>query len=136
MGQQQILFLILGACILGIAISIGTIAVQPGSNIDHRSAMYAELSNLAAEARMYHDRSFDEGGGDGTFIGLTSTLEGMQEITATPSTPFGNFSITKSGNSSCVQILAVGFSPGNDPHKPMKMLMTVFAKRTSIEVLN
>lgn len=136
MGQQQLLFLILGACIIGIAISVGVIAVQANSGVDYRSALYTDLKMLAAEARTYRSRSYEEDGGDGTFIGLTSTPQGMEKLTARPSMPAGKFSIVKSGNTHSVQILAVGFSPGFDPRQPMKMSMTVFAETTSITVQN
>lgn len=136
MGQQQLLFLILGACIIGIAISVGVIAVQANSGVDYRSALYTDLKMLAAEARTYRARSYDEDGGAGTFIGLTSTPQGLKILTSSPVLPAGKFSIIKSGNTHSVQILAVGFSPGIDPRKPMKMLMTVFPESTSIIVLN
>ncbi len=136
MGQQQLLFLILGACIFGIAISIGVIAVQSNSHVDYRAVLHSELQTIAAEARAYRARTFEDEGGDGTFIGLTSTPEGMAKLNAHRSMPAGKFSIVKSGNSNSVHVLAVGFSSGIDPRKPMKMLMTVFPESISISVLN
>ena len=135
MGQQQLLFLILGTCIIGIAISVGVIAVQSNSNVDYRSALHSELQQIAADARSYRARSFEDEGGEGTFIGLISTPEGMQKLSVS-SLYAGKFSIVKSGNSKSVQILAVGFSPGINPRKPMKMLMTIFPESSSIAVLN
>ncbi len=136
MGQQQILFLILGACIAGIAISVGVITVQSNSNVDYRSALYADLKKISNEARMYRVRSYEDEGGDGSFLGLTSTPQGNEELGINRPMPAGKFSIVKSGNTHSVQILAVGFSPGINPRKPMKMLMTVFPQTTSIAVLN
>lgn len=136
MRQQQILFLILGACIIGIALSVGVIAVQANSGVDYRSALYTDLKKIADEARTYRARPYEEDGGDGTFIGLTSTPQGLEKLTSSSVLPAGKFSIVKSGNTQSVQILAIGFSPGTDPRKPIKMLMTVFAETTSIAVLN
>lgn len=136
MGQQQILFLLLGVCIIGIAISAGIIVVQSDHGIDHRQAMYSELEKLAFEARAYRQRSFEEGGGDGTFIGLTSTLQGIEKLARTLLTPHAQYFIMRSGNSYSVEIMGVGHSPGNDPRKPIKMLMTVFPESTSVAVLN
>ena len=136
MGQQQILFLILGVCIIGIAISTGIIIIQSDPSINHRQTIYSDLKNLAAEAQAYRQRSFEEGGGDGTFIGLTSTLQGIEKLTKTRLTPHAEYEIKKSGNSHSIEIIAVGHSPGNDTRKPIKMLMTVFPESTSIAVLN
>ncbi len=66
MGQQQILFLILAVCIIGIAISTGIIVLQSDSSVDYRQAIYTDLKKLASEAQAYRLRSFEEGGGDGT----------------------------------------------------------------------
>lgn len=136
MGQQQILFLILGVCIIGIAISTSIIVLQSDASIDHRQMIYSDLKKLASEAQAYRRRSFEDDGGDGTFIGLTSTLQGIEKLTKTRSTPYGEFVIKKSGNLQSVQIVAIGNSPGNDPRKPIKLLMTVFAESTSIGVMN
>ncbi len=136
MGQQQLLFLILGVCIIGIALSVGVIAIQSNSNVDYRAALHSELQQIASDARSYRARSFEDEGGEGTFIGLTSTPEGVRKLSGRTSLYAGKFSIAKSGNSKSVQILAVGFSPGINPRKPMKMLMTVLPESTSIAVLN
>ena len=136
MGQQQILFLILGVCIIGVAISTGIIVLQADPGIDHRQAMYSELKELASKTQAYRHRSFEQGGGEGTFIGLTSTPQGIETLTTTRLTPHAEYSIPKSGNSQTVQIMAVGHLPGNDPRKPIKMLMTVFPESTSVAVLN
>jgi hypothetical protein len=136
MGQQQILFLILGVCIIGVAISTGLIVLQSDPGLDHRQAIYSELKELASKAQAYRHISFEQGGGDGTFIGLTSTPQGIAKLTITWLRPHAEYSIPTSGNSRSVQIMAVGHLPGNDPRKPIKMMMTVFAESTSIAVLN
>ena len=136
MGQQQLLFLILGVCIIGIAISAGSIALQSDHGTDHRHKVYSQLKHMALEAQLYYRRSFEDAGGDGTFRGLTATPHGISKLTFTPSTPFGEFYINKDGNPQCVQIIAVGHTPGNDPSKPIKMVMTVYAETSSVAVLN
>jgi hypothetical protein len=136
MGQQQILFLILAVCIIGIAMSTGIIVLQSDSSVDYRQAISTDLKILASEAQAYRHRSFEEGGGDGSFIGLTATPQGIEKLTKTRLTSHADYSIKKSGNSHFVQIMAIGHSPGNDARKPIKMLITVFAETTSIAVLN
>ena len=136
MGQQQILFLILGVCIIGIALSTGFIVAQSDTSGDQRQAVYSDLKKLASEAQAYRLRTFEEGGGDGTFIGLTATRQGIEKLTTTRFTHFAEYAIMRNGNSHSIQIIAIGHSPGNDPRKPTKMLMTVFPESTAIDVLN
>jgi hypothetical protein len=136
MGKARILLFMLGACIAGIAISARMIAVQSDTSGEYRQLLYVELEKLAAEAQAYHNRRFEDDGGDDTFIGLTSTPYGIARLTKNPRTPFGEFFISKSGNVHDVQITAIGNSPGNDRRKPIKMLMTIFAERSAIAVIN
>jgi hypothetical protein len=136
MGQQHILFLILGVCIIGIALSAGTITLQSHEGINQRQFLYDEMQRLAARAQEYRRLPFEENGGDGTFIGLTATPYGIARLTKTPTTPFGEFQVSKSGNSHAVEITAIGNSAGNDPRRPVKIVMTVFSNRTSVLVVN
>jgi hypothetical protein len=135
-GQQHILFLILGVCILGIALSARAIVLQSDAGMDHRSALQAELQKLADEAQSYRSRPFEQEGGDGTFIGLTATPFGIARLTQAATSPFGEFYISQSGNAYSVQIVAIGNSPGNDPRKPIKLIMNVWADRSRIASLN
>ena len=136
MVPQQLLVLILGVCIIGIAVSAGFIIVQNDSYGDCRQAIYSEFTTLAKATREYRVRPYESDGGDGTFIGLTATPQGIAKLTQTSSTPFADFSIQASGTAQAVSILAIGKSPGLDVRKPVKMLMTVFPETTAIVVLN
>jgi type II secretory pathway pseudopilin PulG len=72
MGQQQLLLIILGVIIVGIAIAVGLgmfTAQSVGSNKD---AIIADFTNLAANAYQYRIRSVAMGGGGGsTYMGYT-----------------------------------------------------------------
>jgi hypothetical protein len=136
MGKQQILFLILGVCIIGVAMSVGAILVQPDGNVDYRHLMRTELMRLANAAQAYRTRPYESGGGDGTFLGLTATPVGISLLTQNRCTPFGEFFIARDGNAEFVQLVVIGKAPGNDPRKPMKMMLTVFTDHSSIAILN
>jgi hypothetical protein len=136
MGQQQILFLILGVCIGGIVLSASAIALQSEANVNLRDVIVSELRELSSDAQEYRLRPFEKGGGDGTFLGLTATPQGMAQLRKYRRSLHAEYSITRSGNSTSVQILAIGHGPGNDPRKPIKILLTVFPERSSISVLN
>ncbi|MDL1891279.1 hypothetical protein FBQ87_00105 [Sphingobacteriales bacterium CHB3] len=136
MGQQQILFLILGVCLLGITASASIIMVQTDHDSFERHVIDTDFRELEVRARAYRSRSFEEGGGDGTFIGLTATPQGIEKLTQNRFTPYAEYSIVKSGNSRSVQIACIGYSPGKNPRKPIHMVMTVYADSTQIAVLN
>lgn len=134
MGQQQILFFILVVCIAGIAVSAA--AIVSDSETDYRAAIRADLTGLAERAREFRATPFEAEGGDGTFIGLTATPQGFARLAGTMTRTYARFFISKSGNSRSVEVTAVGLHPGNDPRKPIMMVMTVFAESTAIRVVN
>ncbi|HWP81909.1 MAG TPA: hypothetical protein VNN76_04550 [Bacteroidota bacterium] len=72
MGQQQLLLIILGVIIVGIAIAVGLgmfTAQSVGSNKD---AIIADFTNLSANAYQYRIRPVAMGGGGGsTYNGYT-----------------------------------------------------------------
>ena len=136
MGQQQILFLILGVCIVGIAVSVGLINLQGPSVDDNRGAIVEELQQLGAKAQLYYKRPFDEGGGGGSFLRVNLLPNGIETIGGERSTPHGEYLIKRNGHFSRTQIFAVGTTGGINPALPVRVVMTVWADRTQIVVLN
>jgi len=69
MGQQQLLLIILGVIIVGIAIAVG-ISMFGSSSVDsNKDAIINDLNNLAANAYQYRIRPVTMGGGGGSFTG-------------------------------------------------------------------
>lgn len=134
MGQQQILFIILAVCVLGIAASAIMIAHDTG--VDYRVAMEKDLKALASLAQEFRARPFEQEGGDGTFIGLTATPQGFQRLASGFNRSYARYYISRSGNSRSVEITALGHFPGNDSRMPMKMVMTVFADSSATLIVN
>jgi hypothetical protein len=136
MGQQQILFLILGVCILGIAISVGVISVQEEPATENREYVIAQLRQLGKEAQAYYARSAGANEGAGTFLELTLLSKGIDALTATPSTPRGEFAIRQTGTCNSLQIVGIGVVPGDDTHLPVRAMITVWPDSTALTVLN
>jgi Tfp pilus assembly protein PilE len=67
MGQQQLLLIILGVIIVGIAIAVGITMFRDNSVSSNRDAMSTDLLHLAAKARHYYKRPTSMGGG-GTLL--------------------------------------------------------------------
>ena len=69
MGQQQLLLIILGVIIVGIAIAVGLQLFQSGSVGANQDAIINDVMNIAAHADQFRIRPVAMGGGGGTFDG-------------------------------------------------------------------
>jgi hypothetical protein len=69
MGQQQLLLIILGVLIVGIAISVGVAGFIGGHQQANKDALIAKLTGIAADAFHYHLRPSSMGGGGNSYVG-------------------------------------------------------------------
>ncbi len=67
MGQQQLLLIILGVIIVGIAIAVGLSLFSAQSIQSNRDAIINDLNNLAAQAYQHRIRPASMGGGNGKY---------------------------------------------------------------------
>ena len=88
MGQQQLLLIVLGVIIVGIAIVVGINLFNANSVSANRDAVISDLNNLAAQAHQYYMRPTSMGGGGNTFTGWDITKTGLS------STPNGTYTAT------------------------------------------
>ena len=72
MGQQQLLLIILGVIIVGIAVAVGITMFQDNALSATRDAMTADLVNLASKAQQYYRKPASLGGGGNSFGGITA----------------------------------------------------------------
>jgi hypothetical protein len=66
-GQQQLLLIILGVIIVGIAIAVGLSLFSAQSIESNRDAIINDINNLNAHAYQYFIRPTSMGGGGGAF---------------------------------------------------------------------
>jgi hypothetical protein len=71
MGQQQLLLVILGVIIVGIAIAIGITLFGAQSIASNRDAMINDLNHLGSFAYQYRVRLRSMGGGEGDYTSFT-----------------------------------------------------------------
>lgn len=82
MGQQQLLLIVLGVIIVGIAIVVGINLFTAGAEEANKDGITADLVNLASLAQQHYRKPAAMGGGDNTFTGfaiptqLASTANG------------------------------------------------------------
>jgi hypothetical protein len=71
MGQQQLLLIILGVIIVGIAIAVGLSMFTAQSVNANRDAIISDITNMAANAYQYRIRPVSMGGGGGAYTGYS-----------------------------------------------------------------
>ncbi len=69
MGQQQILLIVLGIIIVGIAIVVGLDNFQSKAVQANRDAVIIDLNYLASHAQAFYKKTKTYGGGEQSFIG-------------------------------------------------------------------
>jgi hypothetical protein len=82
MGQQQLLLIVLGVIVVGIAVVVGINLFNANAIASNKDAVASDLTNLGAMAQQYYKKPASMGGGankfDGWLIptGLDSTANG------------------------------------------------------------
>ena len=71
MGQQQLLLIILGVIIVGIAIAVGLSLFSAQSVQSNRDAIINDMNNLAAQAYQFRIRPTSMGGGQGDYTNFS-----------------------------------------------------------------
>ncbi len=108
MGQQQLLLIILGVIIVGIAVAVGITMFQDNAINANRDAISNDLVNLAARAQQYYRRPQGLGGGGNSFVGLSADPAGLKLLTNNATNDNGTYSIKTAGTASQVVLRAVG----------------------------
>lgn len=97
MGQQQLLLIILGVIIVGIAIAVSIVMFKDSGLSANRDALRTDLLLLASKAKQYYRRPVSMGGGGYSFNGLTTGGPGMLKLVTTQfsdSNANGSYDIT------------------------------------------
>jgi len=101
MGQQQLLLIILGVIIVGIAIAVGLSLFSAQSIESNRDAIIADLSNISAHAYQYYIRPTSMAGGGGKFDGykIPPKMATNDNATYDCGTPTGSVQVKITGTS-------------------------------------
>ncbi len=126
MGQQQLLLIVLGIIIIGIAITVGIGLFRANSIDQKRNLLTNEGSSLATLAMGYYKKPTSLGGGGRSFIGWT--IPGDMTTTAT-----GSFTSTAFTDS--VVIIATGNEVTTNTDS-VKVKITVLADGFNSSVIN
>ncbi|HTR81462.1 MAG TPA: hypothetical protein VMM58_07505 [Bacteroidota bacterium] len=137
MGQQQLLLIILGVIIVGIAVAVGITMFQDNAVDQNRSAVIADLTTLAAKAQQYYAKPTSLGGGGNSFVGLTADATGIGILAsvAFTSDANGTYTVKTAGTATSVVLHGVGKTALSDGTFP-SYDMTVSAQTQVPSKLN
>ena len=84
MGQQQLLLIVLGVIIVGIAIVVGINLFNANAESSTKDALTSEGNNLGALAQQYYMKPTSMGGGGNDFTNLSTSGYISSKMLTTP----------------------------------------------------
>jgi hypothetical protein len=69
MGQQQLILIVLGVIIVGVAVAVGINYFHNKAVQFNRDAVIKDLHTLASDAQAYFKKPNEQGGGENSFLG-------------------------------------------------------------------
>jgi hypothetical protein len=154
MGQQQLLLIVLGVIIVGIAIAVGISMFKSNAQSSNRDALVNDLNNLAAQAQQFYRKpvsmgggaqkfngfglaAADTGNGNGSFF-LFSTVQTKQTGTPTRHLNTSNGFDTLSVGANCQEfwIVAIGTEIGNDNTNKVQAEADITPTGPAVTILN
>ncbi|MGD1006463.1 MAG: hypothetical protein ABR980_04435 [Ignavibacteriaceae bacterium] len=101
MGQQQLLLIVLGVIIVGIAIVVGINLFNANSISSNRDGVISDLNNLAALAHQYYSKPTSMAGGGSSYVGYTIP-------TTLSSNANGSYTIATAGSATGITFTGTG----------------------------
>jgi hypothetical protein len=96
MGQQQLLLIVLGVIVVGIAVVVGINLFNANAVSSNRDGVVSDLNNLGAMAQQFYKKPTSMGGGGNTFTGWA--IPGELDTTAN-----GNYTPTIAAQTVTIQ---------------------------------
>mgnify|MGYP001586236671 FL=1 len=116
MGQQQLLLIVLGVIIVGIAVVVGINVFTASSSQANRDGVIADMTNLASLAMQHYRKPTALAGGSNTFTGWTIPA-------ALDTTGNGVYTVTVAAQT--VTLVGTGNEKGNNGTSAVKATMIV-----------
>lgn len=128
MGQQQLLLIVLGVIIVGIAVVVGINLFNANATNANRDGVISDLNNLGAMAQQYYKKPTSMGGGGNEFTGWTipTGLDSTANGTYAPPTV----------TATTVTIVGTGTELGTNGTSPVQATCTVGPTTISVAVNN
>lgn len=94
MGQQQLLLLVLGIVIVGLAVALGIQAFSTGGKQANADALINDAIRIASDAQAYTLKPSVFGGGNGSFANVKMTQLGYEAVDGLYENLNGRFAFT------------------------------------------
>lgn len=127
MGQQQLLLIVLGVIVVGIAVVVGINLFNANAISANRDGVISDLNNLAAMAQQHYKKPASMGGGANTYTGWTIP-------TQLDTTANGTYVATVGAQS--ISIVGTGTETGNDGSTKVKATATVTPTTSPVVAIN
>ena len=131
MGSQQLLLIILGMIVVGIAVAVGISLFNDHASATNRDGVANDLVHAASIAQMYRKKPLPQGGGGGSFVGfdLRTSVKELKNSN-------GTYSVFGAPTDSLIIIEGIGTQPGYDGLGPVKVSIKVFQSTTQVNEVN
>ena len=131
MGQQQLLLIVLGVIIVGIAIVVGINIATTSAQSSNRDGVIADLMTIGNYAQQYYRKPIGMGGGSNTFNGGTDPWTIPPAIDTT-----GNGTYTATVAAQTVTLVGLGNETGNDGSTKVKATATITPNNITTTINN
>lgn len=128
MGQMQLLLIVLGVLIVGIAIWVGISMFQANAIESTRNAIINDLGFFAQRARAYYNKPTTSGGGNRSFTGLT-----MGSLSSMTENVNARYYLESSTEDECVVVGVGKIVSGDDS---VRVRIRINERRNTIEIIN
>jgi hypothetical protein len=128
MGSTQLMLVVLGLLLVGIAIFVGVSMFQANAVEHTRNSIINDLGSFAGRARVYYWKPRTQGGGEKSFNGVTIRM--LYPMTENPN---ARYYVDVANDDECV-IVGVGKVVSGDDS--IRVRIRVTEHRNIIEVIN
>ncbi len=126
MGQQQLLLIVLGVIIVGIAVVVGINVFTASSANANRDAVTSDITTIASMAQQYYRKPTALGGGGNSFTGFTMpALSSTAADNTATATKTANGSYAAVVTATDVTITGTGTEKGQDGTNNVKVIIKV-----------
>ena len=125
MGTQQLLLIVIGVVLVGIAVAMAFVMFIDQSASTNRDEISNDLVQFGAQAQKYYRRPASLGGGNNSFGGLT-----LARVTSKPVNANGTYTLSPDPvppAATSATLTGLGKENGMDGATPVLLTLTVWA---------
>lgn len=134
MGQQQILLIVLGAILVGIATVVGINMFTESAAQANLDAVSHDLLTLAARAQQYYRKPVAMGGGGKSFEALKADSASFALLSNHSKTDNGEYSIKQQGTKTQLVLVGEGYEDGDGVDGPLTVECIVTPTGATLDI--